>query len=123
MHRFPYFHPLYYPVWPFSAYAQAANDASPYPPVDTKKIQSSAHEFHRLMKQATTLVNKIEQSPQFSRELMQAAQESNQAKVDQLIASIDETAIVEIRYNPDGIHLKYRDKNGTCCILTVELGW
>ena len=123
MHRFPYFHSPYYPVWPFSTQAQAVNDTSGYPPVDTKKFQSSAQEFHLLMKQATLLVGKIEQSPQFSRELMQDAQQSNQNKVNQLIASIDETAIVETHYTPEGIQLKYRDQNGTCCVLTIKIGW
>ncbi|WP_153731409.1 hypothetical protein [Sporosarcina obsidiansis] len=123
MHRFPYFYSPYYHLWPFSTEAQAVNDSSHFPPVDTKKFQFSAHEFHQLMKQANSIINQIEHSPQFAKELMQAAQQSNQVKVEQLVSSIDESVLVETRYTPDGIQMKYRDKKGMCCVLTIGLGW
>ncbi|WP_301108012.1 hypothetical protein [Sporosarcina sp.] len=122
MYRHPYFHHLYHPFWT-PVPAQAVNDTRPYPPIDTKRLQSSAHEYHQLMKQAELVVTQIEQSPQFARDLMQAAQQSNQARVDQLVASIDDSITVETHYNPDGIQLKYRDKKGICCVLTIGLAW
>lgn len=122
MHRHPYFHHLYYPFWT-PVPAQAVNDASHYPPIDTKRFQSSANEFLQLLKQAELVVTQIEQSPEFSKELMQAAQQSNQVRVDQLIASIDNSITAETHYTPDGIQLKYRDKKGRCCVLTIGLSW
>ncbi|WP_153722813.1 hypothetical protein [Sporosarcina cascadiensis] len=122
MYRHPYFHHLFYPLWA-SVPAQAVNDTGHYPPIDTRRFQSSANEFHQLLKQSELLLTQIQQSPEFAKELMEAAQQSNQAKVDQLVASVDETITVECHYTPDGIQLKYRDRKGVCCVLTIGLGW
>ena len=58
---------------------------SKLPPVDIQQLNGSVYKFQILMRQADLLINKLGNDPEFSKELMGAAQQSDKNKVNQLI--------------------------------------
>ncbi len=77
------------------------------------------------MKQAIQLIDKIAESDQFARELMEAAQSSNENKVKQLITSGGITVDHDVKYTPSGIVINLRnvDIAAECCMLSISLRW
>ncbi len=77
------------------------------------------------MRQANKLVEKISTSKEFAYELMNEAQLSNAAKVEELIKSTGITMKVEISFTPTGIQIKLDNAEiqGRCCQLVMLLHW
>lgn len=94
---------------------------SPFPPIDTHKLKTSAQQIQAIMQKAHLLTDKIVGSEQFAHNLMNAAQLSNKAEVDQLIASTGITIKFETKFTPDGIRIIFTEKD--CCGLTMILHW
>jgi hypothetical protein len=118
-------HYVYYSSLTSHPQTQAAVDPSPFPPVDPKLLNISAHKFQELMKQAFKLVEKISTSQEFAYELMNEAQLSNAAKVEELIKSTGITMKVETTFTPTGIRIKLDNSElqGRCCQLAMLLHW
>ncbi|WP_188386357.1 hypothetical protein [Ornithinibacillus halotolerans] len=81
--------------------------------------------FQLLMKQADLLVDKLAGDPEFSKQLMTLAQESNEEKVNELIVSTGINIKVKTTFTPTGIHIMLDNKvfNGDCCDLVIALRW
>lgn len=96
-----------------------------YPPIDIHELNQSAKKLQILMKQAQLFVNKITHSPQFAHDLMDAAQKSDQKKVEKLILSTGITVNFKNHFTPDGIKIELNntDSEGACCSLIVGLKW
>lgn len=116
----------YDPRW-LSYHAQASPlpYQDPFPPVDTKRLHSSAKRFQKIMVEARLLIDKLVSTPAFAKELMEAAQQSNQEKVDALITSAGITIQVKAIYNPTGIQFEFDHSEGGagCCKLNMNLLW
>ena len=94
----------------------------PYPEVDATMFTESAHEMQKLMKEASLVLDRLAESKDFAAAVMNAAQESDQHKVNELLKTAGLHTKVDVTYNPDGINLKLiEDKN--CCNLTIALRW
>lgn len=131
MHYYAY--PAHLHPWPApQIYAPAEPATSPsgtpqvqFPPVDTKRLHSSAEKFQEIMREASLLVDKIVKSPDFAYQLMNEAQQSNKVKVEQLIASTGIRVKVHTKYSPTGIHIELdsSENEGGCCKLNMGLLW
>lgn len=95
------------------------------PQVNPSTFMSSAQNMRIIMKDASTLLNKMANSREFSYSLMSAAQESNQQKVDNLVKSAGIQTSPKVTYNPDGLKLSFTTQvnNVDCCHLTLDLRW
>jgi len=129
---YPYFaYPYYHPHW------LAVNNQGPaqtnhpestenlFPPINTDRLNKSAHSFRELMRQADLLIDKIISNPAFSNELMNAAQLSNKKKVQELVRSAGITIKGDINYHPSGIRIELdnSESRGNCCKLQIALSW
>lgn len=96
-----------------------------FPEVDTKNLHQSAQETRKLMKEASIVLDKFADSKEFSKKVMEAAQESKMDEVKRLIKSLGITSEISIYYNPDELRLVFysKVKNAECCKLTVALRW
>ncbi|KRG09673.1 hypothetical protein ACA30_21675 [Virgibacillus soli] len=96
-----------------------------YPPVKIEKLHQSAQKFQLLMTQASLLINKINSSSTFAHELIDAAQQSNKKKVEELIQSTGLSIPVISHFNPDGIifELSNAENGKGCCTLHIALQW
>lgn len=111
-----YFHPQ----WMVSQ-----NAPNPFPSVNTQRLHASAGKMLEVIKQSQLLINRIVDSTDFSYDLMDAAQLSNQKKVDELIQSIGITTKVTTKFTPSGIHIEFDNAEmpGECCKLQIALRW
>ncbi len=119
-----YFHPL----WIASEWTVAQNaprPESPFPPVDTQRLHVSAEKMLKIIRQSQLLINMIVDSPNFSNELMAAAQLSNQKEVDKLIRSTGITSKVTTKFTPSEIQIELDNAEtlGECCKLKISLRW
>ncbi|WP_318614529.1 hypothetical protein [Sporosarcina sp. YIM B06819] len=116
-----YFHPL----WIASESSLSQNAPNPFPPVSTQRLHASAEKMLEVIRQSQMLINKIVDSSNFSHDLMDAAQLSNQQKVDELIQSAGITIKVTTKFTPSGIHIELdnAEKSGECCKLQIALQW
>lgn len=99
---------------------------SPFPIVDTKRLNASTKKFQKLMKQADLLAVMIVNSDEFAINLMDAAQHSDTVKVQSLVLSTGITSKVETKFTPSGIRIKLdnsEEGHGDCCNLTMLLHW
>ncbi len=96
-----------------------------FPPVDIEQLHSSAAKFQEIMKEASLLVDKIVNSPEFAYQLMNEAQQSNKEKVEALIISTGIQVKVHTKYSPTGIHIELdsSENAGGCCKLNMGLLW
>lgn len=113
-----YYHPPYYQTayWPVRQ----------FPNVDVELLNQSAHESKKIMEEASIVLDKLADSGEFGKELMNAAQASDNEKVKHLIHSIEGvTSEINVKYTPDGLRLEFNSKvsNTDCCRLTVSLRW
>lgn len=101
------------------------NDSNPYPPVDPTRLHQSATYSMELTKHANQLVTEISQSTTFAKELMTAAQKSDQRKVDEMIASVGIPSKVTTKYTPSGIRfVLHKEVDGAvCCEVSMILNW
>ncbi|WP_338448054.1 hypothetical protein R4Z09_17615 [Niallia oryzisoli] len=96
-----------------------------YPEVDIQQFEKSAQSFQQLIKQADLLINRLARSKEFARELMSAAQKSDDKKVNELIKSTGITIKVKTSFTPDGIRIILDNSKleGHCCQLLIALRW
>lgn len=128
---YPYYVYNHYPNWGMSIpptphhvprqLAMPTTTTSPYPPINTIKLKTSAKGMQTIMQQAQLLTEKIEGSDQFAHDLKNAAQLSNQDEVQKLISSAGITTKFEAKYTPDNIRIVLRE--GGCCSLALVLYW
>ena len=105
----------------YLAIVPSGTNGGSFPPVDINKFESSVKQMQKIMQQARLLIDKIANSNQFAKDLMNAAQHSNNATVEQLIKSVGITIEFKTKYTPDGIQIVLIEKG--CCSLTLLLEW
>ena len=132
---YPYYHPQRVDTVPvkyvpthFNEPLQSWNMLRPqsqFPSVDIKQLDVSVYKFQTLMRQADLLIDKLGNDPEFSKELMGAAQQSDRNKVNQLILSTGITIKVKTTFTPTGIRilLDNSELEGGCCDLLIALRW
>ena len=103
------------------AIVPTGENGSSFPPIDINKFEVSVKQMQKIMQQARLLIDKIAQSEQFAKDLMNAAQHSHNATVEQLIKSVGITIEFKTKYTPDGIQIILIEKD--CCSLTLLLEW
>ena len=128
-----YFHPLWIASERSSFIATNTNaqsqtnprPESPFPPINTQQLHTSAEKMLDITKQAQFVINRIVDSQDFAHELMDASQLSNQKKVDELIKSTGVTSKVTTKFTPSGIQIEFdnAEKSGDCCKLQLTLKW
>ena len=96
-----------------------------YPEVNEDLFVQSASSMMGMMDDARAVVEQISNSKDFANEVMGAAQESDQSKVDALIKSTGVNSSFQAEYNPDRLKLHMASSAGEveCCKLTVILRW
>ncbi len=109
------FYPVYFPV----------PNVRQFPPVDVEGLTYSARRFQKLMEQAGRLINTINRSHQFAFDLMNAAQMSDEKRVNELIRSTGITTKMQTKFTPSGIQitLDNSEMEGGCCKLLIALRW
>jgi hypothetical protein len=117
----PYRTNYYYSTSQPYGYNQVRN----YPEVNPDMLMKSAEKMRVLVHDATLLLNKISISKTFSIDLMAAAQQSNNKKVEEMIRSTGVKNTPSIAYTPDGLKLKFSGnvENVDCCHLGIDLRW
>jgi len=113
--------PLYHPA--FTAIQPGGQNV--FPDVDIRKFHLSATRFRQILTQTDFLISKIVASDDFARDLMEAAQASDKAKVDRLIRSTGVTIAYTLSYTPDGLRLDITNSDSQigCCDLRLLLRW
>ncbi len=109
----PYFYPPHY------QYQRV------YPQVDPTLFITSAKHMQIIMKDASILLDRMASSRQFAFDLMTAAQNSEQAKVNQMLKNTGIQTTPKISFNPDGLILNFSSvaEDLDCCHLTLSLRW
>ncbi len=132
MYYNPYPHRAYPysdPLWLFNEHllqSQAPlRPQSPFPPINTQVLNTSAQSFQELLKQADLLAAKIVNSREFAQKLMEAAQLSNTKTVEELIVSTGITLKIKTYFTPSGIRIELNNaaNAGDCCNLQMSLKW
>jgi hypothetical protein len=95
------------------------------PPVDTKMFIKSSKCIQNLMTSANTIVDKFASSPQFSVDIMTAAQFSNQKEVEKIIHSLGLKDVPKVSYTPDGLTIQFdtSENNFDVCHLSLKIRW
>ncbi|MCM3638973.1 hypothetical protein M3152_14815 [Sporosarcina luteola] len=98
---------------------------SPFPPVNTRKLNESAKRFKQVMNEANLFIGTLTASDDFARRLMDAAQRSDQQEVERLVRSTGVTIKYNLSYTPSGIQIDFSnsDAQSSCCTLRMALGW
>ncbi|WP_262176832.1 hypothetical protein [Saccharococcus sp. Marseille-Q5394] len=98
---------------------------SPFPPVNTRKLNESAKRFKQVMNEANLFIGTLTASDDFARRLMDAAQRSDQKEVERLVRSTGVTIKYNLSYTPSGIRIDFSnsDAQNSCCTLRMALGW
>lgn len=96
-----------------------------FPPIDPNQLCQSANETKKLMKDASIVLDKLEDSKEFNSELMYAAQSSNNKEVNRLINSLGLASDVTLDFNPDGLRIEFKSQveSTECCHLKIALRW
>ncbi|MCJ8008221.1 hypothetical protein ACFFF5_11330 [Lederbergia wuyishanensis] len=96
-----------------------------FPTISTKQFIQSTEKYRILVNEANKLINKISTSPKLAQDIMEAAQKSNQQKVNQLIQSTGITVKTKTHFNPDGIVVELSNAKdpSDCCTLKLALRW
>lgn len=110
---------------PINGFNFREQNQSPFPPIKVEELDKSARKFQHLMSQANLLIGKIVESKSFARELMTAAQLSNEKMVLELIRSTGISIDVRTDFTPSGIRifLDNKERPGECCDLLIALKW
>ncbi len=116
------FHSYPLPFYPKHSLLQAD---SPFPPVNTEQLHTSAKRFESIMREVDLFIEKLLISETFATELMDAAQLSDHNKVNELILSAGVTVHVKTNFNPTGIQIEFdnTEQGEGCCKLTISLLW
>ncbi|WP_078544250.1 hypothetical protein [Litchfieldia alkalitelluris] len=122
MQRCPYYYhyPSYYHGNPF--YIQNVRQ---YPEINTETFVNSAKTTKKLVQESELICNQITTSEAFAKELMGAAQVSDDRKVKELLKTTGISSTVNTNYTPDGINIILsRSLNDIeCCRLNLALRW
>ena len=126
-----YFFHYAYMMYPYDNLHQQIYNQHPlqiqhsFPPVNTDKLYVSAERFQALIKEARLLTEKIINDPEFAHELMNAAQLSDQDKVDNLIMSTGISIKANAYFSPSGIQIEFdsTEQGESCCKLDMRLTW
>jgi hypothetical protein len=96
-----------------------------FPSVNPATFMSSAKHMQALMRDASTLLDRMATSKQFSNDLMSAAQQSQTKKAEEMIKATGIKSQPRVTYTPDGLTLAFeaKDEQGQCCSLTLKLRW
>lgn len=115
----------YHPQWQAYYPQTVQNQEFQFPPVDTETLHVSAEKFQTIMKEARLLIDKMIDNPSFSKDLMSAAQLSNEKKVLELIRSTGVTVNVSTQFTPTGIQIEFDNSESDmgCCKLNINLLW
>lgn len=120
----------YYPQWEAYNHTRLQSPLSlelqsQFPPIDIKRLHSSAENFRKIMREAHLLIDKIVSTPSFASELMDAAQLSNQQKVENLILSTGVSVKIKATFSPTGILIGFDNSEveAGCCKLNISLPW
>lgn len=121
--RFPPFQPGHFPS-PYG-FLPVMYPKRQFPEVNISLFVESAKMTKILLLDVAKLLDKIEQSPSFSKSLMDAAQRSDMQRVKQLINEIGLKSAPEIDFNPDGLRLSFSGKAADidCCRVNLVLRW
>jgi hypothetical protein len=119
-----YRHQYYYPPIPYSSYYPQHRQPD-YPAVDANLLYQSANVTKILMKDASTVLDKLSASKEFDAQLMYAAQVSDKEEVNRLINSIGVKSKVQVHFTPDGLRLEFTSQVEPldCCRLFIALRW
>ena len=123
--------------WTYSPYPYAYHSVPPlepdqgtffgreFPPVNPVVFMASLKSFQSLMKKGSIILDHLASSQALALQVMDAAQKSDFAKVDQLIRSTGVTGDVKTSFTPDGItfHLTSNVQGTDCCHLRMSLRW
>lgn len=119
-------HQAFIPVNPgYIAMPTPQNAGSPFPPVDTRKLNESAKRFKEVMNQANLFIGALTASDDFARRLMDSAQRSDKKEVERLVRSTGVTIKFTLEYTPSGIRIEFSnsDAQSGCCTLRMALSW
>ncbi|KAB2334715.1 hypothetical protein F7731_13145 [Cytobacillus depressus] len=96
-----------------------------YPSVNPGSFMKSAKEMERIVKDASRLIEKMAADRNFSFELMNAAQASQNSKINSMIKSTGITHIPKVHFTPDGLilHFESAAQLQGCCGLTLNIRW
>ncbi|MBS4220452.1 hypothetical protein KHA96_19295 [Bacillus sp. FJAT-49711] len=116
MHQFP---------WMYWTGPQTTIPRQMFPPISTKQFVQSTQKYQALVNEANKIINKISTTPKLAHDIMDAAQKSNQSKVDQLIQSTGITVKAKNHFTPDGLVIELSNAKGPgdCCTLRLALKW
>ncbi|RSD27533.1 hypothetical protein [Mesobacillus subterraneus] len=97
----------------------------PYPEVNAALFRTSAEKAIALMADANLVMKQILTSDSYSKNLMEAAQKSDQQEVERLVQSAGIKKKPKITYNPDGITMNFVDyvDEKECCHIITQLRW
>lgn len=136
MHRLPYINytpynpyiPAYYMIPQPQTFYYPANIGHriiTFPPVDPTIFMKSANKSQELLEDAQKVSTQVSKSQAFSKQIIEAAQESKKDKVKQMLSTLDLKNRSEVYYNPDGIiiTLKPKEPHNNCCKVTLALKW
>jgi len=86
---------------------------------------TSAKYMQSLMKDASVLLEKMADSKEFAKQLMNAAQESKQKLIEDQIKQTGIQNIPIVTYTPDGLKLRFSKEVDqiNCCNLTLSVRW
>jgi hypothetical protein len=122
-----YFPPNHYyvPHPHHTAYRPYPYQQRPLPPVNPSLFMTSAKDMEVIMKDASILLEKMARSKKFSLDLMTAAQNSNQDKVNEMVKNTGVKTVPKVSYTPDGLKLDFSSyaENPECCHLSLSLRW
>jgi hypothetical protein len=96
-----------------------------FPPVTIEYFEKSLTTYLTLLEHGKIVINSLVTSKETMIQLMEAAQASDDAKVDHIIKSTGVPSIVETSYTPTRVTFTLRaDASGTpCCRLTMAIRW
>jgi len=88
-------------------------------------FMNSARQSKNLIKDGQLILEKIAGSKPFSLEMMQAAQSSNKAKVEELIKSTGIKQKPQVSYTPNGLTVTFINEQNDidCCHLILKVRW
>ncbi|MCC3355744.1 hypothetical protein [Bacillus sp. REN16] len=95
------------------------------PEVDPTLFKESAEEMRILMRDASVILAKLADSKDFAKQVMAAAQASNDQEVNRLLKTTGIQSHVKATFNPDGLNLQLEASiAGTkSSLLTIALRW
>lgn len=109
----------------FPLYYNSFYNTRVFPTVNPTILMNSAKKSTELLSDAQKVTEGVYSSHDFSKQLMEAAQQSKTETVRQLIKSLALQNHSEIKYNPDGIQiiLSPKDVSNNCCVVSLSLKW